>query len=61
MGVKIVGGTFTASVISLVKHGVKQVFWRASFVAITFTSRSGSHLLDLLILEREEGNNHDKK
>jgi len=58
-----VGGAFAASVKPLVQHGraSKQVLWRASFVAITFTSRSGGRLSErLLTLEREEDNNHDK-
>ena len=57
---KIVGGVFAASVKSLVPtwQSVKQVLWRASFMAVTFTSRSVGRLSERL--EREEGNNHDK-
>ena len=61
MGVKIVGGAFAASIISLVQHG------RASS---TFESIIRGHHIykqiwrllvgDILTLEREEGNNHDK-
>ena len=29
-------------------------------MAVTFTSRSGGRLSEILTLEREEGNNHDK-
>ena len=53
------GGAFSASVKSL-RQSVKQVLWRASFVAVTFTSRSGGYLSEILTLECEEGNNHDK-
>ena len=41
-------------------QSVKQVLWRASFVAVTFTSRSGGRFSgEILTLEREEGYNHD--
>ena len=65
MGVKIVGSAFTASIILLVKHGVKQVFWAAS---LAWPSHLQADLAatcwrdtDLLIVEREEGNNHDRQ
>ena len=38
-GWEIVGGAFAAS-----KQSVKLAFWRASFVAVTFTSKSGGCL-----------------
>ena len=45
-GEKIVGGAFAASVKLLVQHGraSSKYFWRASFVAVTFTNRSGGCL-----------------
>jgi len=45
MGGKIVGGAFAASVKSLVQPG--RASSTASFVAITFTSRSGGRLSEI--------------
>jgi len=42
VGGKIVGSAFAASVKPFVQH--EQVLWRVSFVAVTFTSRSGGRL-----------------
>ena len=39
-------------------QSVKQVLWRVSFVAVTFTSRSGGCLSETLTLEWEKGNDH---
>ena len=43
-------------------QSVKQVLWRTSFMAVTFTSRSPWRPLvgEILNLEWEEGSNHDK-
>ena len=62
MGVKIVGGAFAASILSLVQHGRVSSKYFESVI-------HGHHIYkqiwwplvgEIVTLEREEGNNHDK-
>ena len=65
MGVKIVGSAFTASIISLVINMVSSKYFgqRHSWPSHLQADLAATcwRDTDLLIMEREEGNNHDRQ